>query len=89
MGGGALYVTLNTYITFNKLEIETKRGRVSRKEKSDTDSSSNNPDHSIEQARYLYSIKTRELDNDIKEYTETESQLKQEYEETIRTKATA
>ena len=29
------------------------------------------------------------LDNDIKEYTETESQLKQEYEETIRTKATA
>ena len=50
---------------------ETKMGRdemrrVSRKEKSDTDSSSNNPDHSIEQARYLYSIKTRELDNDIK-----------------------
>ena len=43
---------------------KSKMRRVERKEKSD--SSSNNPDNSIEQARYLYSIKTRELDNDIK-----------------------
>ena len=52
-----------------------KMRKVSRKEnvaqKSDNDC--NFPDNSIEQARYLYSIKTRELDDDKKEMMELSS----------------
>ena len=49
-----------------------KMRKVSRKEKvaEKSDNGCNFPDNSIEQARYLYSIKTRELDNDIKEMVE-------------------
>ena len=49
-----------------------KMRKVPRKEKVDkkSDNDYNFPDNSIEQARYLYSIKTRELDNDIKEMME-------------------
>ena len=57
-------VTSQVVLT-EKTKSLSKMGRVSRKEKNEV-SCSNFPDNSIEQARYLYSIKTRELDNDIK-----------------------